>query len=149
MLLLSSKAGGTGLNIIGANRLVLMDPGGQAPHMWCLRPHTTTPHNDPLMGSPMARLLTLLQSFASPPAPPVSTLPGQTACSAAACRLEPGQRRTGHGARVARGADQAGAGHSVQISYAHTSAPCQYELFENLYELFFLPFNEYPLTPFE
>ncbi len=28
VLLLSSKAGGTGLNIIGANRLVLLDPGG-------------------------------------------------------------------------------------------------------------------------
>ena len=27
ILLLSSKAGGTGLNIIGANRLVLLDPG--------------------------------------------------------------------------------------------------------------------------
>lgn len=31
VLLLSSKAGGTGLNIIGANRLVLFDPGA------CLR----------------------------------------------------------------------------------------------------------------
>ena len=28
VLLLSSKAGGVGLNIIGANRLVLFDPGG-------------------------------------------------------------------------------------------------------------------------
>jgi len=27
VLLLSSKAGGVGLNIIGANRLVLFDPG--------------------------------------------------------------------------------------------------------------------------
>jgi hypothetical protein len=29
VLLLSSKAGGVGLNIIGANRLVLFDPGTQ------------------------------------------------------------------------------------------------------------------------
>ncbi len=28
LLLLSSKAGGVGLNIIGANRLILFDPGG-------------------------------------------------------------------------------------------------------------------------
>jgi hypothetical protein len=28
VFLLSSKAGGVGLNIIGANRLVLFDPGG-------------------------------------------------------------------------------------------------------------------------
>lgn len=34
VLLLSSKAGGVGLNIIGANRLVLFDPGARPYARW-------------------------------------------------------------------------------------------------------------------
>ena len=42
ILLLSSKAGGTGLNIIGANRLVLLDPG-EAPPCYVINPGGAPP----------------------------------------------------------------------------------------------------------
>ena len=89
VFLLSSKAGGCGLNLIGGNRLVLFDPD------WCAS-QRRTPLFLPFACEHMLPSVTCMRSV-------------RALCEAHSwcLRQEPGQRQAGCGARVARWSEEA------------------------------------------
>jgi DNA repair and recombination RAD54-like protein len=56
IFLLSSKAGGCGINLIGANRLILFDPGTLFRHLYLVKPNALSDWNPAADQQALARV---------------------------------------------------------------------------------------------